>query len=65
MQPEEASRGSGPGQGVHAVRDPRDGLIPLSFPDQHPAPREVAAHHHLELGSELGLLPGSLRLTLW
>ena len=59
-QPEEASSGSRPEQGDHAVRDLRDGLIPLPLPDQHPAPREVAAHHHLELGSELGLLPGSL-----
>ena len=39
----------------HAVRDPRGGLIPLPLPDQHPAPREVAAqaHLHLEGGSEL------------
>ena len=42
------------------MRDQRDGLIHLPLTDQHPAPREVAAHHHLELGSELGLLPGSL-----
>ena len=34
--------------------------VSLPFPDQHPAPREVAAHHHLELGSELWPLPGSL-----
>ena len=52
-QPEEASPGSGPEQRVHAVRHPRDGLIPLPLPDQDPALREVGAHHHLEGGSEL------------
>ena len=50
-QPEEASSGSRPEQGDHAVRDLRDGLVPL--PDQHPAPREEAAQHNLEGGSEL------------
>ena len=37
------------------MRDPRGGLIPLPLPDQHRAPREVAAqaHLHLEDGSEL------------
>ena len=50
MDPEEASPRSGPEQGVHAVRDPMDGLTPLPLPDQHPAPREVAAQHNLKGG---------------
>ena len=48
MDPEEPSPRSGPDQGAHAGKDPRDGLTPLPLQDQHLAPREVAAQHNLE-----------------
>ena len=61
MDPEEASPRSGPEQGVHAVRDPMDGLTPLLLPDQHPAPREVAAQHNQEGGAQCGKMAKSVK----